>query len=496
MTESNPPVTIQALPQKSTLFLDSGDRAIGRLTNIELPKEPTGAAATDLAADLFHSLFSYAPEANPDMPEDRSVNRALLDWMGQAPSWETSRQTTIANMAASLTATPLMWNHLMSDEALAEAMKQQEEADRLNAEAKQAEQEAEGLKIASDATGDKGMAQHSQQRANDAQALRQQAQAAAQQAYASATEATGKPLKQARMAAAVRQASEAANEVAEAAAGWGFGPGSPIATDPAAALEFARRNRDKLARIAKLAGRMKGFALQARRSRVPTGFVPADVGMTKDITRLFPTEFALMLPNAPAAIRAEKTIAFLQGGLLGYIPDSPQDKRGPFVGAVDVSPSMWGGRDDVAKAVALGIAQTARQEGRDYILFAFASDDPLMRSTVITNRSDWSAHLDWAGNSQSGGTDFDMALTLAMELLVGLEKADCLFISDGEAGVGEKAAAAWRAFTVEHGARLFYVPVGGSGYIDIERLADKVVPVSELDDDTGANLAGELGRWL
>lgn len=490
------PQLIKALPEKSVLNLSSGDRAIGRLTNIELPQEPTGAAATDLAADLFHSLFNYAPDAAANIPEDRTVNKALLDWMASAPSWETSRATTVANMPASLTATPLMWNHLMSDEALQEAMKKQEEADRLNNGADQAEREADNLDVAAQATGDKKLADMVSQFRKEAQALRQQAQAFQRQAVADVEKATGKPLKQARMAAAVRQSAEAAQETAAACAGWGFGPGSPVATDPAQALEFVKRNRGRIAKIAALAGRMKGFALQARRSRVPEGFVPTHVGMTQDITKLFPTELAMMLPSAPDVIRAEKTLQFLQGGLLGYTPDSPQDKRGPFVGAVDVSPSMHGGRDEIAKAVALGIAQTAKTEGRDYILFAFSSDNKLMRQTVVTNRADWQKHLDWASNSQSGGTDFDMALTFAMELLGDLSKADCLFISDGEAGVKQVTAAAWRTFASEHGARLFYVPVGNGGYIDIERLADKVLPVTELDEATGASLAGALGKSL
>ena len=119
-----------------------------------------------------------------------------------------------------------------------------------------------------------------------------------------------------------------------------------------------------------------------------------------------------------------------------------------------------------------------------------------MKATVITNRSDWQAHLEWASNTQSGGTDFDMALMYAMTLLDGMDKADCLFISDGECGVSMDVAAAWRTFTQEHGARLFYVPVGAGGYLDIERLADRTLPVSDMDEDTGANLSGELGRWL
>lgn len=490
--------TVRALPEISTLSLSPGDRAIGRLAKIELPEIPDGASQTDLAGDIFHEMFQSEPQSLPDVPEERGVNRALLDWMRETHGWQESRTATIANMPASMAASSLMWAHLQTDEALKEAMKQQETADHLSKQAKAMQAAADASHQAAEQSGDKSLGHQAQQFQNAANAFRQSAQEAAAAAQAAVAEATGKPLKQAAMMAATKDAAKEATQTAEAMAGWGMGPGSQIYSDPTMAQAFLRANTGKIARIARLAGRMRGFALQARKERVPIGVVPTEVDLTKDLTQVFPTELFLLHPDAPEFLRVQKTSEWLESGLLGYLPTGDGDERGPFVAAVDVSPSMRvGDREVVAKAVALGVAQVARQEGRPYILFAFGSDKRLM--TAVSSSDDWTAHLKWAANSQNGGTDFDMSMGEVMRHLNAMGKGargtDALFISDGEAGVAQFTRQAWQSFAQETGSRLLYVPVAKS-YTDMEETADKVIHLADLDEAAGGELAAELGRVL
>jgi uncharacterized protein with von Willebrand factor type A (vWA) domain len=491
MTEN----TVKALPQISTLQLTPGDRAMGRLASINLPDAPEGDAQADLAGDIFFEMFQSSPTAREEVPEERGVNRSLLDWMGSTHGWGEARTSTIANMPASMAASGLMWAHLQTDEVLKEALNQQEEASQKTAEAKAKQMAADAMAQSSN----REMQRQAGQVQAEADQLRQEAAAAAAAAQAIVEDAQGKPFKQAAMMAAAKEASKEAGETAEAMAGWGLGPGSHIYSDPKAAQDFLAANQGKIARIARLAGRMRGFALQSRKERVPMGFVPTEVGLTQDLMRLFPTELFLLRPDAPAFLRVGKVTQFMEAGLLGYKPVGDAEKRGPFVAAVDVSPSMRvGDREIVAKAVALGVAQVAKQEGRPYVLFAFGSDKRLM--TAVTSKDDWSAHLNWTANSQNGGTDFDMALTEVMRHLVEMGKdskgADALFISDGEAGVGQGTRSDWRDFAAQTGARLLYVPVAKSYYTDMEDTADKVIHVADLDEDAGEELAGELGRIL
>ena len=489
---------VKALPGISTLQLDPGERAIGRLTSLALPAEPAGPAAADLAGDAFFEAFLGDPQSRPAVPPERNVNAALLDWLRSTHGYQQSRAVTAGNLPASITAAGLTWSLLQNEAAIKAALDRQEEAAEAGREAQAKQMAANAMQQAAQATGDGQMAAEAQAMQAEANAARTRAQAAAAAAQALIDAARGKPLLHAAVAAAARAAAEKAAEVAEAAGGWGLGPGSRLHTDPAAALEFLRGNQGKVAQIARLAGRLRGFALTARRNRVPLGVVPAMAGLTQDLTRAFPSELALLRPDAPAVLRAAKIAQFAEAGLLGYKPAGDAKERGPFVAAVDVSPSMRGPREIVAKAVALGVAQAARQEGRPYILFTFASDPTLM--TAVESGGDWPAHLAWAGDSHGGGTNFDMALAETIARLRQLGRqgrgADALFISDGEAGVLPESRQAWQAFAAETGARLFYVPVVSYGLKDIEDTADRVIYLSELDEAAGASLAATLGGWL
>lgn len=493
---------INALPKSSTLRLSSPYRAIGRLTNLTVYGDaPEGPAEADLLGDVFFNSLLDEPKPLDEVPAERQLNRQLLDWMQDSHGWRQSKESTSGNIAASAAAAPFMWAHLMNDETIKEALKKQEEAEQQAQEARSLNNQADVMQMAADGAAADGDGQSASQFQSQADTLRQQAAQAQANAQALAQAATdqlqaerSKPLKDAAMATAARDAAAKAKEVAESMAGWGMGPGSSVKNDPAAALEFLKANRGKLAKIAKMAGRMRGFSMTGKREKVPVGVVPSKVGFTRDFTKIFATDLAYLNPNAPAVLRAPRVDSFVNQGLMGYIPSGEKEKRGPFVAGVDVSPSMRvRGREIVAKGVALGIAQTAQADGRDYILFCFASDEKEIR--VVTNRDDWRQHLEWAGTSTNGGTDFDMAIAKGMELLGNIQNADFLFISDGEAKIKPATATAWSKFKEETGARMFYVPVA-AGYPDIEVLSDRVYHITDLEEETGQELARELGRWI
>lgn len=479
---------VRALPNIPVNALTPAERALGRLLRVRLQREPRGDAEADLAGDAFFALYKASPELREDVPPERAVNRALLEWAQSTTGWEQSRAHTVANLPAALAAAGLLWGLLTSEEALQEALKKQEEAEEKAREAAALEAAAQGLQAA-------GMEDEAARVAQRAQRLRNEAQALGEAAMQEITQTQDDPMTRAAVAHAVRQAAQEASEVAQVMGGWGLGPGSDVRVDPRAALEFIRRNTAKLRRIAALAGRMRGVALQARRERVAHGPIPAEANLTRDLLRVFPTELALLHPNAPAVLRAEAIARWAEAGLLGWRLRGDAEKRGPFVAAVDVSGSMRGEREIVAKAVALGVAQVARAEGRKYILFTFGSDtDPVY---VVTSDQGWEEHLQWAEKSRGGGTSFNRALRETMKRLreMNARGADALFISDGEARVADEVARAWQNFRETTGARLLYVPVA-QGYGSIERLADRIVPLAELDEKAGEGLAREVAVWM
>jgi uncharacterized protein with von Willebrand factor type A (vWA) domain len=203
-------------------------------------------------------------------------------------------------------------------------------------------------------------------------------------------------------------------------------------------------------------------------------------------------------------MRALQVCRLLTEGLTGFVPAGDGEESGPFVGAIDFSPSMWGQSLVVAKAVGLGLAMTARELGREYILFCFASDESAIK--VVTSKDGWRDHLEFCQSKTSGGTDFNMALDFAMEEIHNLnqpEKADIMFLSDGEGSLNDDMIEAWEYWKEELGTRLFYVPCDASGnagnlpdYFNLDEVADEVILLDTLDAQGGTDLAQRVGAKL
>ena len=485
---------IRLLPQISVWRLSPAERALGRALSISVPREPEHPGERDLVGDCFFGLFKTVPQLQAPTPPERAINAALFQWVQGLPGWEQTRAYTVLNLPAALSSAGLFWGLLTSEQAIQEALRKQEEAAR-------AIQEARAQEIAADWLDSIGDQQASNAARQAAAGLQQQGLQALEEAQAIMEEFAGSPEGRAAAARAVARSRATAQKISQSMAGWGLGPGSEVHIDPQEAMDFLRHLSDKIRKIAELAGRLRGIALQCRRERVTTGIVPADVGFSQDLLRVFPTEVAFLREDAPPIIRARQAARWAESGLLGWVLRGDAKKRGPFVAAVDVSGSMAGEREIVAKALALGTAQVAKAEGRPYLLFSFGWESDPIRA--VSSREGWKAHIQWASYAAHGGTSFNIALARAMEFLHSLgvketQGADLLFISDGEAKIDPKVSGKWEGFRKTTGARLLFVPVAHhyQSYGDIERLADMIIPVRELDQREGETLSREVARWM
>lgn len=504
---------ITALPKIPTQKLTAGERAIGRLTELDLAYHENeipmqAQPAQDLAGDLFYTMFKRSPKQLEEVPSSRKLNQQLLDWMNESSGFERSRQNTIANIASSSAASSLLWQNLTSDEAIADAMAQQELAEKAEQRAK----ENEALSNAHEAAGNESAAEIYRERAEHASGIADEHAAAASKML---DEIRDDPIASASMAAAAREAAHTAEDIAEAmatfgqssGAGMGSGAGSNVKTDPKAAMEFLEQYTEQIKKIAELAGRIRGMALTAYRDRVAVGPIMSRIGLTKDPQKLLPSEWALFRKDVPDILRAEHAARLVTDGLMGRVSDGDAEKQGPFVCLIDDSGSMGiGDRRVVAKAIALGLAQAAKATGRAYILGSFSSrhHDPL----IITSRDGWLEHIEWVSKKLSGGTSFDLAFETAIEQLEELgaaKQADLMFVSDGEGRVSDDTIENWKAFNAEHGCRVQYVPVGidarklerdYSEWFNIMELVDRVIPLDQLSADEGTDLAKKAaGNW-
>ncbi|MGC9025696.1 MAG: vWA domain-containing protein [Chloroflexia bacterium] len=499
-------VEVAPLPERSVWKLSLTDRWLGEILQMELPRRPEGAGERDLAADCFWAAFRGRPEFLEPPPPERSVNRLLLEWLTGQAGWDASCVHTQAHIPASLLAAPALWANLTTDEVVRRALEEQAGAEEAAKAAEEARREAQAQAWqarALEALGDREGARRTRAQAQALleEAAKAQAQAQAQ-ADAAASALAGwrqaEPERaQALLGAAARAAREKAAQAQEVLSGWGLGPGTLSRMSPQGILALVKRlNAAKIRRIARLAGRLRNIALSARRSRVARGPVPYGLARTQDLQDALPEELAGLSPSAPAPLRARKAAEWASDGLLGIVRRGEAREGGPFLAAVDVSGSMAGAREETAKAIALALAMVARDEGRDFCLVAFSSaGDPLVRLTAEEAGRDPQALLEWAAATYGGGTDFDVPIRAAMDWIGPRPEADCVFISDGEARPSEETAAAWKRFAQETGARLLYVPVA-TGYGAMEKLADRVLPASELIESEADRVAREVGRWM
>ena len=458
-------------PQKTVQALTMRDRLFGTALTLPQGMEPNGDGEHDLAGDTFFGLHS-GPDLLSDPPAGRELNHALLAYAKSLDAWKEARQFSDGNAPAALTTTQLLWEKLRTDDAIQQALQQQQEVE-------QAEQDAQSEQAIADALND-------EQRAEMAQKAREHANQLANALKERAKELLDNRMNQGIIAGAVKAGKEAGKEMAMAMSGWGMEAGQRAKMDSGAIQTFANKMKShKLKQIALLAGRLRGIGFSARNQQVVVGFTPNDVIRTQDPLKMLPGEVAKLSAGAPDPIRKLASVEWADGGLMGWDLTDDAQEAGAFVGAVDVSGSMRGVPEILAKAATLAIAQIAKADNRRYELFSFSSKQETIDAS---SNDDWQAHMEWAANTISGGTSFDIALTKAMSKIEQIEqetgqksgKADLFFASDGEGGVSDAVAQRWAAFKDRTGSKLYYLQIGYGSYGQIEQIADKVFLVDEL----------------
>ncbi|MCU0664950.1 MAG: VWA domain-containing protein [Myxococcota bacterium] len=236
------------------------------------------------------------------------------------------------------------------------------------------------------------------------------------------------------------------------------------ATDLAAMRALAERLRksDMLRHISRLAGRLERVAAAKAQSKVRPGVGEIyGVGPCDDLSRLLPSELVCL---GHPVLKKLMLARFIEKQTLGYemIGREPLS-RGPVIVLLDESSSMRDeGKDIWSKAVALALLSTATKEKRHFYLVAFSAS--LRREVSIepgkATLDDIAKALD---SPCAGGTDFDLPLQRAAELLrtsPKLRNADVILITDGEAGLAPETVATCRGLTKAEGVSWWIVGIG------------------------------------
>lgn len=481
---------INVCPTKGTIQLTPAQRALGRSIPMRLvdnPKATQYEFLKDLAREAFWEYFMPTPKPMEEIAPERMLNRRLLDWAKESPNWEVNHIKTMGSSLISALSGQLLSQQLTTDEVMADLVKKQQEAEQLANEADALDQQAQ-----QDAkNGNSGGAQ---KKSNEAQKKREQAQGVADEINDAMDKVSKSPSGKAIRAHAVRQATEKAQNTIDGLSGWGFETGDMSAVEAEEVLSMLAKHNGIMDKITPLVGRVKGIALSAKAKEIKkVGIVVRD-GYTQKMQNIFPSEMALLRPDANAFIRATKMGEFCERGLLGMVEGSESITEGSLVVAVDDSGSMGGWREITAKALALGIAKAAQTTGQTYKAFRFstACDD----FPVVSDQSTPQETLEWCIQSQGGGTDFDFALNTSMDLVMSMgahaEDADIVIITDGECELSQATAKRYRDMRDLMGTRLIYLQVGNAGqrYETLAKIANAILVIA--DGENMDNIAERL----
>lgn len=323
--------------------------------------------------------------------------------------------------------------------------------------------------------------------------LRQQAQDIRQKAEQMLDELTGNETKAGQFgrAGAVKTGADFGDNVAGFLSSWGIDEGKGLMLSPEQILEIMKAfSSTGIASLTALIGRIYGVASETLRGRAPVQVVAEDAGYTKDILSMHPAERYKLTAGYPGRHQAIED--WLKRGLGGITKTMQSVREGNFVCFVDGSGSMdtqeqGGTREQIAKALALGLSKAAIENGQEIMLATFGNHGEL--TDLVDNRTSFEKRLEWATFMFDGGTSFDFALEKMMDLIDGMDeqeryRSDLVIITDGEAGISEYTKERLLQLKDQYGVRLFCLMIGGGSYIrydDIIEVSDKIIRFDSVD---------------
>jgi uncharacterized protein with von Willebrand factor type A (vWA) domain len=253
-------------------------------------------------------------------------------------------------------------------------------------------------------------------------------------------------------------------------------------------MKIVNSNLNALTGLSRMVGRLKGVAISSIEDTVNSHIgPPTGVGLTRDLTRTFPTEVYKLSKKAPPLVRAMQIGHWVSHGLLGWVPRSEGKYQGSFVAYVDTSSSMTDGEDLLtpAKAIAYSMAVAFNQnsmEKRPFVLRNFGSKREISES-MTTDRSSLSEVVKWAKEDFHSGTNFESPFNTSVEDIRylahdrGVQGIDFVFITDGWAEFEDYMYDKWKRKIEKFGTRLIFVRLGNYVNPLLEQKADLFVHI-------------------
>ncbi len=463
-----------------------------------------------LMLDLFAAFYKHNVVFLPEEGVRRSslLPRRLLLGVGRDPDYASLREDTVLDAYKSALAAMQMGEMILEwlksgDGPGEKPLMREWETDRAERDAEEISDESETMEEVAGEEGETGEAFEKVRREKKSELDREE------KALKKITDdlKKGHENMEVRIKGLVRSSMKAASDNVENAedelTSWSASIGAPGERPAGEKLDLAARlySNEKLRRLSRLVGSLKEEMLRGRRkSWARRGSEVYDVALGSDIGRLIPSELAAL---ASAGLRSDFKKRLLEGKLLQY---SLRDEkgRGPMVICLDGSSSMEGKKELWSKGVCLTLLDIARRERRKFSVIVFSSGgmpERVFESSAGEGRGGWGMKekdvFELAGYFPGGGTNFEEPLDRALEILKGskFRRGDIVFITDGEAGVGDAWLEGFRRERARLGFKVYSVLIDFNGSESTDTLSlfsDKVTSVSKLTSDAAKGLFLDL----
>lgn len=471
---------------------DWAEEAFGSLESVD----QADSDAEAMTRELFTSLFEREPESSA---KPVKWAQTALDIASELPEFQALKEVTVGDGDCSALATNEILDAILDDVvALREAQAQHEEQQQQGQG-----QAGEGAGEAGDEAGEpqEGEGQGNGQSQGNGNGEDPNGEIDGDDPNASDEWEPSDELidnLRASMRSASNKAREEAQELSEALSGAGSDKGSN-ARDQIDRSQLAQKLTDnkRLARLLRMAGRMQQLDSAKPAKSKENGFEIGEVVLSSDLNNLIPSELVQLAGEETSDLFLKR---YLEDQLFTVKRKGKEPLgRGNVIVCVDQSGSMSGTRNDMARAFVVASVELMRKDKRNTTVIGYESclrdvhsfQSKYKTATINGRAVSWSkAVADLAQVEASGGTSFDPALRQAIKELGKDERADLIFVTDGDASVSSSLIKKLEEAKEAKGLRVTTVLIGGGLSNAVQAVSDEVHTISELTEESFAKVIG------
>lgn len=250
------------------------------------------------------------------------------------------------------------------------------------------------------------------------------------------------------------------------------------------------RNSPKLQKIARMSGKYRRMAILSQREKIRRGnneFVKIDIG--NDLARIIPLEYLKFLDDDLNTVFMKN---YVEGSLLqAEFGIREKKQQGPVVCCIDSSGSMSGEAEIWSKAVALGLLEICKIQKRSFVAIHFDSSPKsqlMFQEFLIGHQNDPTKLIELAEIFLGGGTAFEPPLELARDKIMqqkAFEKADIIFITDGESAVRDSWLKDFLAWKKEKAVKIhsILITVSWASDVTLKEFSDSITTLTNIREE-------------